>query len=89
MAKPRENTFGIEFEEILCFYRYSWPHYQIFLIDLGFWNFSQKNSVSKPPHLRRMADTKNLILILLNSFNKIQFLRGRNLSLRKYWASLY
>jgi len=44
MAKPRENTFGIEFEEILCFYRYSWPHYQIFLIDLGFWNFSQKNS---------------------------------------------
>jgi hypothetical protein len=25
---------------------------------LGFWNFSQTNSVSKPPQLRRMAGTK-------------------------------
>jgi len=62
---------------------------QIFPIDLGFWNFSQTNSVSKPPQLRRMAGTKNLILILLISFNKVQVLRGRNFGPRKYWTSLY
>jgi hypothetical protein len=29
----------------------------------------------------------NLIFILLLSFNKIQILKGRNLSLKKYWTS--